>query len=76
MSLQKLGVGVLTTALFAVGLWAGIGSARWLEPDAAIALTATASAAKEVPRPTGVSARARGIFNAGLTRRGTGGTLG
>ncbi|MBA2641514.1 MAG: CHRD domain-containing protein [Actinobacteria bacterium] len=38
-------------------------------------MTATASAAKEVPRPTGVSARARGIFNAGLTRRGTGGTL-
>ena len=75
MSLRKHGIGVVATALFAIGLWAGIGSARWLEPDAAIALTATASAAKEVPRPTGVSARARGTFSAGLTRRGTGGTL-
>lgn len=76
MNLRKLGIGVLTAAVFATGLWSGIGSAGWLSTDAqVVALTATLSAAKEVPKPTGVTASARGSFAAGLTRRGTGGTL-
>ena len=78
MNLRKLGIGVITTAVFAAGLWAGIGSAGWLgaEADAqALGLKATLVAAKEVPKPTGVSGRARGSLAAGLTRRGAGGTL-
>jgi len=63
-------------ALFATGLWSGIGGARWSTTDSeAIGLTATLGAAKEVPKPKGVSADARGSFAGGLTRRGAGGTL-
>jgi hypothetical protein len=75
MSLRKLGIGVVTAAVFATGLWSGIGSAGWLSTDQAVGLTATLGAAKEVPKPVGVSANARGTFAAGLTRKGTGGTL-
>jgi hypothetical protein len=63
--------------VFATGLWSGIGSAGWLSPDAkAVALTATLGAAKEVPKPKGVSASAGGSFAVGLIRQGTGGTHG
>jgi hypothetical protein len=76
MNLRRLGIGAVTAALFATGLWSGIGSARWLSTDAeAVGLTATLSAAKEVPKPKGVSANARGSFAAGLTRKGARGTL-
>jgi hypothetical protein len=76
MNLRTLGMGVVGVALFATGLWAGIGSAGWLSTDAtAIGLKATLSPAREVPRPTGVGAGARGSFSAGLTRTGTGGRL-
>jgi CHRD domain len=78
MKLRKLGIGVITTAVFAAGLWAGIGSAGWLgaEADAqAIGLKSTLGAAKEVPKPTGVRAGAGGTFAAGLTRQGARGTL-
>ncbi len=76
MSLRTVGIGVVGVALFATGLWAGIGSAGWLNTDAtAIGLKATLSPAREVPTPTGVSAGARGSFSAGLTRTGTGGRL-
>lgn len=76
MNLRTLGIGAVTAAVFATGLWSGIGSAGWLSADAqAIGLTAALGAAKEVPRPTGVSANAGGTFAAGLTRKGTGGTL-
>jgi CHRD domain len=74
--LRKLGVGVVVVAVFATGLWAGIGGGAWLDTDAErIALTATLRAGEEVPKPKGVSANARGSFTAGLTRKGSGGTL-
>ena len=75
MILRKLGIGVITTALFAAGLWSGIGSAGWLGTNAVTGLTATLVAGKEVPKPTGVKASAGGTFSGGLTRKGTGGTL-
>ena len=76
MNLRKLGIGAVTVVVFVTGLWSGIGSAGWLSTHAnAIALTSTLGAAKEVPKPTGVSAKAGGTFAAGLTRKGTGGTL-
>jgi CHRD domain len=75
MHLRKLGIGVATTAVFAAGLWAGIGSAGWGAESQAIGLTAALGTAKEVPKPTGVRANAGGTFSAGLTRQGSGGTL-
>jgi CHRD domain len=76
MHLRMLGIGAATAAVFAAGLWSGIGSAGWLSADAdPVGLTATLSAAKEVPKPTGVRGGAGGSFTAGLTRKGTGGTL-
>jgi hypothetical protein len=75
MQLRKLGVGVVTAAVFTAGLWAGIGSAGWGADAQAIGLTSALGTAKEVPKPTGVSAGARGTFSAGLTRKSTGGTL-
>lgn len=74
--LRTLATGVVAVAFFATGLGAGIGSGAWLNTDGApIALTAALSAGQEVPKPKGVSASARGTFAAGLTRKGTGGTL-
>src|SRR5688572_16955745 len=75
MKLRKLGIGVVTTAVFAAGLWAGVGSAGWFSAEATIGLTSGLSASKEVPKPTGVNAGARGTFTAGLVRKGRGGTL-
>jgi hypothetical protein len=76
VNLRRVGVGAVTAAVFAAGLWTGIGSAGWLSADVdAIALTAALGTAKEVPRPQGVNARARGSFAAGLVRQGRGGTL-
>jgi CHRD domain len=76
MNLRRLGLGAVTVALFATGLWAGVGSAGWLSTDAqAIGLKAALGAAQEVPKPKGVSANAGGSLAAGLTRKGTGGTL-
>lgn len=76
MHLQKPAIGVVAVAVFATGVWAGIGSGAWLNTDAEpIALTATLSAGEEVPKPKGVSAKAGGSFAAGLTRKGAGGTL-
>jgi len=78
MNPRKLGIGAVTVAVFAAGLWSGIGSAGWLTADAqeaAVGLTATLGAAKEIPKPNGVKANAGGSFAAGLTRQGTRGTL-
>lgn len=76
MPLRKPAIGVVAVALFATGLGAGIGSGAWLNTDAEpIALRAALAAGQEVPRPKGVSLTAGGTFAAGLTRRGTGGTL-
>jgi hypothetical protein len=75
MKLRTIGVVIATTAVFAAGLWAGIGTAGWGADAQAVGLTATLSAAKEVPKPTGVRTNARGTFSAGLTRTGTRGTL-
>jgi hypothetical protein len=76
MNLRKLGIGAATAAVFAAGLWSGIGTAGWLGADAqAVGLTAALGAAKEVPKPTGVGAGAGGTFGAGLTRIGARGTL-
>ena len=76
MNLGKLGgIGALA-ATFALGLWAGTGSAGWLGAEAdPVGLKAALSAGKEVPRPTGVRSNAGGTFTAGLTRKGSGGTL-
>ena len=76
MSKRTLGVGAVVVALLVAGVWSGIGSARWLGADAgAIAVTATLTPGKEVPKPTGAGANAGGRFAAGLTRRTSGGTL-
>jgi len=73
---RRLGVGAVVLALLVAGIWSGIGSARWLGADAeAIALKATLSPGKEVPKPTGAKAGAGGLFSAGVTRKATGGTL-
>jgi hypothetical protein len=75
VNLRKFGIGAAAAAVFVAGLWSGIGGAGWLGGEQAVGLTATLSAAKEVPKPTGVRASARGAFVAGLTRRGTRRTL-
>ena len=75
MRLRTIGVGIATATVFAAGLWVGIAAAGWGADAQAVGLTASLGAAKEVPKPTGVSGNARGTFTAGLTRRGTGGTL-
>ncbi len=76
MSKRTLGVGAVVVALFVMGVWSGIGSARWLGPDSdAIALTAALAPGKEVPKPSGAKAGAGGTFAAGLTRKAAGGTL-
>jgi hypothetical protein len=73
---RRFGIGLAAAALFATGLWSGIGSAGWLDSEVeAVALKASLSAAKEVPKPTGVSRSARGSFSAGLIRTSTGGRL-
>jgi hypothetical protein len=75
MNLRKLGIGAVTAAVFAAGLWAGIGSAGWLGDAQAVGLTAKLGASGEVPKPKGVRGSAGGSFTAGLTRKGSGGTL-
>ena len=75
MKLRKLGAGIATSAVFAAGVWAGIGTAGWGSDAQAVGLTASLVAAKEVPKPTGVRGNARGTFSAGLRRTGTRGTL-
>ena len=76
MSKRTLGVGAVVVALFVMGVWSGIGSARWLGADSdPIALTAALAPGKEVPKPAGVKAGAGGVFAAGLTRKAAGGTL-
>ena len=75
MKLGKIGVGIATTAVFAAGLWAGVAAAGWGADAQAVGLTASLGAAKEVPKPKGVGGNAGGTFSAGLTRKGTSGTL-
>lgn len=75
MTLRKLGIAAVTATVFVAGLWAGIGSAGWLTGSQAVGLTAKLGAGAEVPKPKGVRAGATGTFTAGLTRRGTRGTL-
>lgn len=76
MNLRKLGMGVVVAALFATGVWVGIGSADWSTAAAEpIGLKATLVPGKEVPKPTGVRAGAGGRFVATLVRRGTRGTI-
>ena len=76
MSKRTLGVGAVIVALFAMGVWSGIGSAGWLRADSgAIALKAALAPGTEVPKPTSVKAGAGGTFAAGLTRKAAGGTL-
>jgi hypothetical protein len=75
MKLRRIGVGIAITAVFAAGLGVGIAAAGWGADAQAVGLTASLGAAREVPKPTGVGDSARGMFTAGLTRKGTGGTL-
>jgi CHRD domain-containing protein len=63
-------------ALFAAGLWAGMGGAgQAAEGAAPLGFTATLGAAQEVPKPKGVAVGAQGSFTAGLVRSGAGGRL-
>ena len=77
MNLRKLGgIGAVTTAVFAAGLWAGVGSAGWLGSGAdPVNLRATLGAGAEVPKPTGVGTNAGGSFVATLNRTGSRRTL-
>lgn len=75
MKLRKIGVVIASTTVFAAGLWVGIATAGWGADAKAVGLTASLSAAKEVPKPTDVRGTARGTFSAGLTRKGSGGML-
>jgi hypothetical protein len=75
MKRRRIGGVIATTAVFAAGLWVGIAAAGWGADAQAVGLTAALAPGKEVPRPTGVSGNARGTFSAGLTRKGSGGTL-
>jgi hypothetical protein len=76
MNLRKVGAATVATTVFVAGLGAGIGSAGWSSSDAGpVGLRATLAAASEVPKPSGVGAKARGSFKAGLTRQGAAGTL-
>ncbi len=67
----------VVAAVFAAGLWAGIGTAGGEESVAAeaVRLTAGLDARQEVPRPKGTTADARGSFVATLERTGAAGTL-
>ena len=68
--------GAVAAAVFAAGLWAGIGSAgREGSAGEVVGLTAVLDARQEVPRPRGVGSDARGSFVGKLVRRGAGGTL-
>jgi hypothetical protein len=77
VNLRKLGgIGAVTAAVFAAGLWAGVGSAGWLGSGAdPVNLKATLGAGQEVPKPTGVGRNASGSFAASLTRNGSRGTV-
>jgi len=67
----------VAAAVFAAGLWAGIGTAGGQERVAAeaVRLTAALDPRPEIPRPTGVRADAAGRFVATLERKGAAGTL-
>lgn len=70
-----MGGAAALTALFTVGLWAGLGAAGNAGGGATtISLTARVDAAQEVPKPR-AAAGARGRLAAGLERNGAGGTL-
>lgn len=67
---------VAATAVFAAGLWAGIGGAGGEEGAAeGVRLTAGLDAGQEVPGPKGTRADARASFVATLVRKGAGGTI-
>jgi CHRD domain len=70
------GIGAVTAAVFAAGLWAAVGSAGWLASSAdPVNLRASLGAAAEVPKPTGVGRNASGSFAATLNRNGSRGQL-
>jgi CHRD domain len=76
MSALRLMISVTAAAaVFVAGLWAGSGAAVEAGTAKDVALNATLRARAEVPKPTGVPARARGTFAATLVRRGAAGTL-
>jgi CHRD domain len=76
MSALRLMISVTAAAaVFVAGLWAGSGAAVEAGPAKDVPLNATLRARAEVPKPTGVPARARGTFAATLVRRGAAGTL-
>jgi hypothetical protein len=70
--MKPIALGVAAAAVFAAGLWAGIGAASEDGASATpIGLTATMDGRQEVPKPTGVRATAGGRFVATLVRTGT-----
>jgi hypothetical protein len=76
LSVKRVGVAVGATAVFAAGVWAGVGAAGHEERAAApIGLAATLGARQEVPKPTGARAIAGGRFVVTLVRTGTSGRL-
>ena len=76
LSVKGVGVAVGATAVFAAGVWAGVGAAGHEARAAApIGLAATLGARQEVPKPKGVRETAGGRFVVTLVRTGTSGRL-
>jgi len=77
LEMRRVILCAVATALFAAGLWAGIGTAAGEESVAveAVRLTARLDARQEIPKPKGTRATARGDFIATLERKSTAGTL-
>lgn len=68
--------GAAAVAVFAAGLWAGIGAASDEEGVVeGVRLTAGLDARQEVPTPNGARADTRGSFAATLVRKGAAGTI-
>jgi CHRD domain len=76
LSVKRIGVAAGAAAIFATGVWAGVGFAGHQgETATPLGLVATLGARQEVPKPTGVRVTAGGRFVVTLVRTGTTGRL-
>ena len=76
LTMKRVGMAVGAAAIFAAGVWAGVGTAGHEERTVApIGLGATLGARQEVPKPTGVRPTAGGRFVVTLVRTGAAGRL-
>jgi CHRD domain len=76
--MPRVGWSALAVAVFAAGLWVGIGSAGSGNSGSGavdVGLKAALNARQEVPRPAGAGSDARGTFVGTLVRKGAGGTV-